>query len=42
MGKYKRNNARNMRPEIVSKVIGFESKEKKNISVSKIVSLKSN
>ena len=29
MGKYKRNNARNIRPEIASKVIGFESKEKK-------------
>ena len=33
MGKYKRNNARNMRPEIVSKVIGFESKEKKYIYI---------
>lgn len=27
MGKYKSNNARNKRPEIVSKVTGFESKE---------------
>lgn len=28
MGTYKRNNARNMKPEIVSKVTGFESKER--------------
>lgn len=42
MGKYKSNNARNKRPEIVSKVTGFESKEKIHISVSKTVSLKPN